>query len=336
MKDRIAVNPGRVLVAPENGAPYYATLTRADNPTQEGDYLNKNTLLKDTTAALFDLDSDAVPDDVLVVLSRFQNRLGNEYVWEKYSFAITRAGTERYRVTDGLWFQVSSNVRLSGDKVELVNPTRVFIDVNSVSGANLAGKYFYIEGASDDTVYVCDRATPSGQYAYVYYYAVVAEKDHASISYVNSPDPNAYPVDDGYAYEALGRIGNKVQIASGRYIGTGSSVSLTFNFVPKILILTRFTYQSGETGSETGYIRGMSENFTSVIDIGALREAIDGEYKYSGTSGKYGITMYSAYSASSTFTLTFTPSNDWKTITFSSSNSYFVAPTRIHTYVAIG
>lgn len=66
MKDRIPVNPGRVLITPENGsAAFYATMTRADNPTQEGTPINKNTLLKDATAALFGLGGDAVPDDVL-------------------------------------------------------------------------------------------------------------------------------------------------------------------------------------------------------------------------------------------------------------------------------
>lgn len=66
MKDRVPVNPGRVLITPENGsAAYYATMTRADNPTQEGTPLNKNSLLKDSTAALFGLGVDAVPDDVL-------------------------------------------------------------------------------------------------------------------------------------------------------------------------------------------------------------------------------------------------------------------------------
>lgn len=66
MQDRVPVNPGRVLVTPENGgAAYYATLTRADNPTQEGTPLNKDSLLKDATAALFGLGANAVPDDAL-------------------------------------------------------------------------------------------------------------------------------------------------------------------------------------------------------------------------------------------------------------------------------
>lgn len=70
MKDRVPANPGRVLITPEDGsAPFYAVMTRADNPTQAGDPLNKNTLLKDATAALFGLGEEAVPDDVLNLLA---------------------------------------------------------------------------------------------------------------------------------------------------------------------------------------------------------------------------------------------------------------------------
>lgn len=71
MKDRVPANPGRVLITPENGsAPFYATMARADNPTQEGDPLDKNTLLKDATAAMFGKGTDALPDQILSVLSK--------------------------------------------------------------------------------------------------------------------------------------------------------------------------------------------------------------------------------------------------------------------------
>lgn len=65
MQDRAPTKPNRVLITPENGEPYYATMVRADEPTQEGTPLDKNTFLKDSTAALFGLDATAVPDDVL-------------------------------------------------------------------------------------------------------------------------------------------------------------------------------------------------------------------------------------------------------------------------------
>ena len=76
MNNRMSKYPGRTLITPENGmAPFYATLTRADEPTQVGDPLNKNTFLKDATAALFGLDGAAVPDDVLRVISSGFSRI---------------------------------------------------------------------------------------------------------------------------------------------------------------------------------------------------------------------------------------------------------------------
>ena len=66
MKNRVPANPGRVLITPEDGsAAFYATVTRADNPTEEGDPLSKETLLNDATAVLYGLDATAVPDEVL-------------------------------------------------------------------------------------------------------------------------------------------------------------------------------------------------------------------------------------------------------------------------------
>lgn len=73
------------------------------------------------------------------------------------------------------------------------------------------------------------------------------KRDSTSIvGYVNSPDPNAYPpaVSDGYTYTPLGQIGAKVQIATGSYTGTGTygsnnPNSLTFEFVPKFVIVYR-------------------------------------------------------------------------------------------------
>lgn len=72
MKDRVSTRPGRVLLSPENGsAPFYATMTRADEPTQSGDPLNKNTFLKDETAALFGFDGNATPNDVFAWLGEW-------------------------------------------------------------------------------------------------------------------------------------------------------------------------------------------------------------------------------------------------------------------------
>lgn len=62
---------GRVLITPENTsvAPYYATIEMADNPLNPGTPLNKATLLQDSTAALYGLGTDAVPDQVLAAIA---------------------------------------------------------------------------------------------------------------------------------------------------------------------------------------------------------------------------------------------------------------------------
>lgn len=65
MQDRVSLYPGRVKLEPVAGQANLYDLTRADQPTQEGTPLNKASLLKDSTAALFALGADALPDDAL-------------------------------------------------------------------------------------------------------------------------------------------------------------------------------------------------------------------------------------------------------------------------------
>lgn len=68
MQDRVSLYPGRVKLEPVAGQANTYDLTRADQPTQEGTPLNKASLLKDATAALLGLGTDAVPDDAFVAL----------------------------------------------------------------------------------------------------------------------------------------------------------------------------------------------------------------------------------------------------------------------------
>ena len=65
MQDRISTYPGRVKLVPVQGHENTYDMTRADDPSQPGTPLNKATFLKDATAALYGLNADAVPDDVL-------------------------------------------------------------------------------------------------------------------------------------------------------------------------------------------------------------------------------------------------------------------------------
>lgn len=64
MQDRIPLYPGRVQLIPVDGQENTFDLVRADQATQEGTPLNKGSLLKDTTAAMFDFPADQIPDIV--------------------------------------------------------------------------------------------------------------------------------------------------------------------------------------------------------------------------------------------------------------------------------
>ena len=64
MQDRVSQYPGRVKLTPVSGQENVYDMEWADNPSVVGTPLNKNSLLKDATAALFGLGADALPDGV--------------------------------------------------------------------------------------------------------------------------------------------------------------------------------------------------------------------------------------------------------------------------------
>ena len=70
MQDRDPTYPGRVTLTPVSGLANTYDMERADRPLQEGTPINKASLLKDATAALFGKTNAAVPDDILNLLSK--------------------------------------------------------------------------------------------------------------------------------------------------------------------------------------------------------------------------------------------------------------------------
>lgn len=94
MEDRVSLYPGRVTLTPVSGQENTYDMVRADQPTQDGTPLNKASLLKDTTAALYGLGTDAVPDEVLEKLSKSVLTKVNE----KYT-KVTKALSE-YAIGD--------------------------------------------------------------------------------------------------------------------------------------------------------------------------------------------------------------------------------------------
>lgn len=197
--------------------------------------------------------------------------LGNEYVWEKSTSSVeykyTVVNTAPYNAYTGSTNQGGTVYIPYGDGFT-INSTNEFVLTNrqelvfSYNGNNqnelniLAGKYFF-EGTrrsgvqSKSNIIKCPIdstvITEYGQFQMtkceVYGNGKVVTSKTV-YGYVNSPDPNAYPpaVPDGYTYTALGQLGAKVQIATGSYTGTGnagigSPNSLTFNFVPKLVVV---------------------------------------------------------------------------------------------------
>lgn len=101
MKDRVSKYPGRVLITPEDGSPaFYATMTRADEPTQAGDPLNKSTLLSDNVAALMELGAEATPNDMFAALSttRRIDRLVIERIEKSCAWTVPKAVGQKFKV----------------------------------------------------------------------------------------------------------------------------------------------------------------------------------------------------------------------------------------------
>ena len=234
--------------------------------SQQGTPLNKDTLLKDTTAALYGLDNTAVPDDVLALLSRFNSGLGNEYVWDKatvktsvttesvaYSAPIYSETTEVKKLFYSDDFEVKSD-----GYIHLINPDYIEVSPSTISTATLnsilANKcvtyWNYIGYTYGDAIYRVasspEAAMTSNQITVKVverYIDPTINVEH--VSYVNSPDKSSYPPaePDEYTYTLLGQLGNKVQMATGSYVGTGkygrsNPNTLTFEFEPKFIIIS--------------------------------------------------------------------------------------------------
>ena len=271
MQDRVPLYPGRVKMTPVAGQANTYDMVRADDPTQAGTPLNKATLLKDATAALYGLGTGAVPDDVLAELGRFQSGLGNEYIWEKklstvqktydlgaenplYMCAYKWNGEQSTVIT----VTYADDIDISLGNVASLKAPIYTVDVtwNDYSAANVLKGKFFLAALNTGTITenIIVKGSENGEaskrgstqsYIGIYFPAKPVENVQYTvidqITYVNSPNANAYPpaVPDGFAYTPLGQLGDKVKIESGSYVGTGTYGTsnpnmLTFGFVPKV------------------------------------------------------------------------------------------------------
>lgn len=242
MQDREPIYPGRVTMTPVFGQANTYDMERADKPLQQGTPLNKATLLKDATAALFGLGTGAVPDDVLAELGKYKQywwrrRLpgGERYVEVQSDIPNAIALFSPYVETS----QVIYSKQLTIDQTNGTAALGAALTLPKTSGQELAEAivanaplYVSVSG----TIYcIPDGATagagsnPSFNKATIMYYTS-SNKDHVNINgsgsplgktvttekklipagdweYLQSSTRSAYPdsgTQDGYEYEYLG------------------------------------------------------------------------------------------------------------------------------------
>lgn len=267
MQDRIPTYPGRVTLTPVAGQANTYDMVRADQPTQAGTPLNKATLLKDATAALFGLGPDIVPDDCFAYLGKYAQ------CWWKRRQVVRKVNPGEKKsvylntyVSPSNSVQYSKEIELSTDgTVSLKNPSSytvkeasdAYVEANEVlSGAYISGYITDGGGSSKDNeiVYCGDSAsfttknTSMTWYTSGSAYKLSVSTEYGDWEYVQSSDRSAYPdsgEQDGYEYQYLGvPLENAVavpKIETGSYVGTGTygssnPNSLTFGFAPKFFI----------------------------------------------------------------------------------------------------
>lgn len=254
MEDRIPTpgQEGRVLITPEDGsAPYYAIVEMADNPTNPGTPLNKDTLLKDDTASLFGLENTALLDDVFALLANFKNNFANEYVWAKetHEYSASFSSSEAYLVNTSIGSEITyyNNYEPSKDGILLKNP--VSITLSDSNYTQLIGKYVYQDasgspGIVDSQIRAGSGIGYTGRLIYL-------QDTLESVEYVNSPDINAYPpeIDDGYIYSGPKILGSFTYVETGSYVGTGTSgesnpTQITFSKQPIFVMISGLPMQN--------------------------------------------------------------------------------------------
>ena len=276
MKDRQPYpgKEGMVKLTLTNGQVLEGKLEMADDPLEPGDPLNKATLLKDATAALFGLGTDAVPDNVLSYLGKYamhwwRRRKVSEIVLGSAirlesgdslpedtldKISLVRPSSSSDIVTVNSYSSCTTNdigeIKLSG--LEYIYTSYNNYDKGALDAAK--GKYFKTTGGS--IIKVDNSATPKrgtrvGDLRHHVWMSPVYPVDVKEYQweYVQSTSRSAYPGSgekNGYEYVYLGvpfeRSAKSPKISSGYFIGTGTHNesnpnSLTFDFKPAFVIV---------------------------------------------------------------------------------------------------
>ena len=247
-----------------NGVDYDTLYPKTKAEQVEGIY-SKQEILSDSTKALYGLDSGAVPNDVLAILGK----LNSYYWWRKYSgtptsYTLGNVGTFSKAANTGFNIYYSNNVNVNryNGKVTLAEPITTanlpLSDINTSKSIlnSIQGKFFATSKTGEAMYRTNTDVTNDRDYVYAEYQRVVgqAESVGAFIEYVTSNNRNSYPYNgwqNGYWYVLHGipfdNAINAAKMATGGYVGTGSTTTLNFEFN------LEFIFIATEDGSNTGF-----------------------------------------------------------------------------------
>ena len=295
MQDRIPLYPGRVKMTPVAGQANTYDMVRADDPTQAGTPLNKATLLKAATAALYGLGTGAVPDDVLAELGKYKQYWWQRKEYTSGTYTLDASATISLNYNTGTWWiQYSDTVSVdtlgavslpnyteltgngSGPAEDALNTIKgkFFRYGGGGTGINVNTAQIYLRGSAD--AYWSAGLKAQGQKV------IGVAGSYVATDYVQSGDRGTYP-DSGfvgnYEYEYLGiPFDNAVtapKIETGSYVGTGAygasnPNTLTFGFVPKLVIIyERYQDIAGQTVSANSTDTAVVFTYNAVIRFNA-------------------------------------------------------------------
>ena len=227
--------------------------------------------LTDETKNSFGLTATATPNDVFALLKKhFWLRLaeGNFYSVVQ----ISKYGTLFRYNNGGTTVTYGNSYTLNGDgSISIDNPTTTTITAYSQASV-LAGKYYKQSGDGNNTVRYIDSGAKftnsssdddGNRYVMIsnngtyngYEYKSVYNQPTDGWALVSHSDRNAYPDDgsqDGFLYKYRGVPFDNalsVKMASGSFNGTGGSITLHFEFNPRIVIIQ--TNGNGTYGAAT-------------------------------------------------------------------------------------
>ncbi|MBM6938458.1 hypothetical protein H7U37_07975 [Pseudoflavonifractor phocaeensis] len=294
MKNRVPKYPGRIKLKDVlTGEERLYDMTRADEPTEEGTPINKETLLTDQTAALYPgLTGDSTPNDAYAFLGGY-----TQWRWNRRTVKWTPAETAKTNVDLTGVFEWTATKTIKWAKeiefsdageVQLKNPTIVSFTHDSLSALDVT-KGNYVAG-HDGKIYRVDNSAvfsndqyviPSGDY-YVKAsnaYEITPSAMYGPWEEVRASTDDAYldsGISGGYEYEAQGMpLEKAAALSPGGSSGGGSGESWKVGAGLKLSgnVLSVDTATSVATGGD------------KPVTAAAVKTALDGLTPSPGGSG---------------------------------------------------